>query len=40
LAGFEPSGAFQEAIGQFVAARQLSDHPIVVCPSKDVVEWW
>jgi len=32
LAGFEPSGpsTFQEAIGQFVAARQLSGHPIVV----------
>ncbi|KAF8495466.1 hypothetical protein F5888DRAFT_1711063 [Russula emetica] len=30
LARFEPSGPFQEAIGQFVAARQLSGHPIVV----------
>ncbi len=26
----EPSGAFQEAIGQFVAARQLSGHPIAI----------
>ena len=25
-----PSGPFQEKIGQFVAARQLSDHPIVI----------
>ena len=25
----EPSAPFQENIGQFVAARQLSDHPIV-----------
>jgi hypothetical protein len=32
LAGFDRSGpsSFQEAIGQFVAARQLSGHPIVV----------
>jgi hypothetical protein len=26
----QPSGPFQENIGQFVAARQLSDHPIVI----------
>jgi hypothetical protein len=26
--GLEPSGHFQENIEQFVAARQLSDHPI------------
>ena len=26
----EPSGPFQENIGQFVAARQLSDHPIAI----------
>jgi len=26
----EPSGVFQEAIGQFVAARQLSGHPIAI----------
>ena len=26
--GLEASGPFQEKIGQFVAARQLSDHPI------------
>ena len=32
LANFEPSGSFQEAIGQFVAARQLSGHPILVLP--------
>ena len=32
LEKFEPSGAFQEAIGQFVAARQLSGHPIAVLP--------
>ena len=30
LERFEPSGRFQEAIGQFVAARQLSGHPIAV----------
>ena len=28
--GLEPSGPFQENIGQFVAARQLSDHPITI----------
>ena len=32
LARSEPLGAFQEAIGQFVAARRLSGHPIVVLP--------
>jgi hypothetical protein len=26
----EPSGSFQENIEQFVAARQLSDHPITI----------
>jgi hypothetical protein len=26
----EPWGPFQENIGQFVAARQLSDHPIAI----------
>ena len=26
----EPSGPFQEKIGRFVAARQLSDHPIAI----------
>jgi len=26
--GLEPSGPFQENIGQFVTARQLSGHPI------------
>jgi len=28
--GLEPSGPFQENIGPFVAARQLSDHPIAI----------
>jgi hypothetical protein len=28
--GFEPSGPFQETIGRFVAARQLSNHPIAI----------
>jgi hypothetical protein len=28
--GLEPSGPFQEIIGQFVAARQLSNHPIAI----------
>ena len=28
--GFEPSGPLQENIGQFVAARQLSGHPIAI----------
>ena len=28
--GLEPSGPFQERIGQFVAARQQSDHPISI----------
>ena len=28
--GLQPSGSFQENIGQFVAARQLSDHPIAI----------
>ena len=28
--GLEPLGALQEKIGQFVAARQLSDHPITI----------
>jgi hypothetical protein len=26
----EPLGPFQENIGQFVAARQLSDHPVTI----------
>ena len=30
LAKFEPSGPFQEAVGQFVAARQLSGHAIAI----------
>jgi hypothetical protein len=28
--GLEPSGPFQKSIGQFVAARQLSDHPVTI----------
>jgi hypothetical protein len=28
--GLEPAGPFQENMGQFVAARQLSDHPIAI----------
>ena len=28
--GLEPSGPFQENIGHFAAARQLSDHPITI----------
>jgi hypothetical protein len=28
----EPSGPFQENIGRFIAARQLSDHPIAISP--------
>jgi hypothetical protein len=28
--GLEPSGPFQKNIQQFVAARQLSDHPITM----------
>ena len=28
--GLEPSGPFQENIGQFVTARKLSDHPIAI----------
>jgi hypothetical protein len=28
--GLEPSGPFQEKIGQFVAARQLSSHTITI----------
>ena len=30
MEGFEPSGPFQEKVGQFIAARQLSDHPIAI----------
>jgi hypothetical protein len=30
LEGLEPSGPLQENIGRFVAARQLSDHPITI----------
>jgi hypothetical protein len=30
LAELEPSGPVQEGIGKFVAARQLTGHPIVV----------
>jgi hypothetical protein len=28
--GLEPSGPFQKNIGQFIAARQLSDHPVAI----------
>ncbi len=28
--GLEPLGPFQESIGQFVAARELSGHPIAI----------
>jgi len=28
--GFQPTGPVHEAIGQFIAARQLSDHPLTV----------
>jgi hypothetical protein len=28
--GLEPSGPFQDNIGQFVSARQLSSHPIAI----------
>ena len=28
--GAEPLGPFRESIGQFVAARQVSDHPITI----------
>jgi hypothetical protein len=30
LEGLQPSGPVQEGIGQFVAARQLSGHPITI----------
>jgi hypothetical protein len=30
IEGLEPSGRLQENIGQFVAARQLSGHPIAI----------
>jgi hypothetical protein len=30
LEGLDPSGAIQEGIGKFVAARQLTSQPIVV----------
>ena len=32
LEGFQSSGLVQEAIGQFIAARQLSGHPVAVSP--------
>jgi hypothetical protein len=31
LEGIQPSGPVQDCIGQFVAARQFSGHPITVC---------
>jgi hypothetical protein len=30
LEGLQPSGPVQEGIGQFVAARKLSGHPITI----------
>ena len=30
MEGLEPSGSFQEYIGQFIAARQLHDHPVII----------
>ena len=30
LEGLRPSGPVQEAIGQFVAARQVAGHPVIV----------
>jgi hypothetical protein len=30
LEGAKPSGPIQEAIGQFVAARQVTGHPVIV----------
>jgi hypothetical protein len=39
--GLEPSGPFQENIGQFIAARQLSDHPIAISVwDKDLPDWY
>ena len=35
LAEFEPCGHFQEAIGHFLTARQLSGHPIAVFQDDD-----
>jgi hypothetical protein len=32
LEGFQHSGPVQEAIGQFVAARQLLGHPVDISP--------
>ena len=31
-----PSGPFKEAIGKFIAARQLSNHPVVI---KKIAKW-
>jgi hypothetical protein len=39
LARFEPSGPFQEAIGQFVAARQLSNHPFAISVWHESSQW-
>jgi hypothetical protein len=35
--GLKPSGPVQEDIGQFVAARQLSDHPIAILSATDAL---
>jgi hypothetical protein len=39
LARIGLSGPFQDAIGPFLAARQLSGHPIAVFLCKDAVGW-
>jgi len=39
LARFERSEYFQEAIGQFVAARQLSNHPIAISVWHESSKW-
>ena len=38
LKGLESSGSVQETIGQFVAARQVANHPIVISPWTDSEE--
>jgi hypothetical protein len=32
IEGLESSGPTQEALEQFITARQLSGHPVAVCP--------
>jgi len=37
----QPSGPVEEAVGRFVAARQLSGNPIAVSPwDRKNDEWW